>query len=190
SNYKGSGKRKIMRNDCQHHETQMGIRLESWDIDPKWVLYINFGWEQSYIWKEDETLKSDLPNTSGIYVITHLSTDDFLYVGQAENLNKRVANKSHYKLVDIIEILENFGPASYDRSNVLNDMIIYYKEVDEKPFGDNKKRCLIWCESVTIGILKPAFQGNIQDIQMRLWSYGGESMNLKSIRKRKNRFND
>ncbi|MCJ8280791.1 MAG: hypothetical protein MJK14_13100, partial [Rivularia sp. ALOHA_DT_140] len=40
SNYKGSGKRKIMRNDCQHHETQMGIRLESWELDPKWVLYI------------------------------------------------------------------------------------------------------------------------------------------------------
>ncbi|MCJ8281872.1 MAG: hypothetical protein MJK14_18960, partial [Rivularia sp. ALOHA_DT_140] len=39
SNYKGSGKRKIMRNDCQHHETQMGIRLESWELDPKWVLY-------------------------------------------------------------------------------------------------------------------------------------------------------
>ncbi|MCJ8282811.1 MAG: hypothetical protein MJK14_24145, partial [Rivularia sp. ALOHA_DT_140] len=38
SNYKGSGKRKIMRNDCQHHETQMGIRLESWELDPKWVL--------------------------------------------------------------------------------------------------------------------------------------------------------
>ncbi|MCJ8280230.1 MAG: polyketide synthase dehydratase domain-containing protein, partial [Rivularia sp. ALOHA_DT_140] len=33
-------KRKIMRNDCQHHETQMGIRLESWELDPKWVLYI------------------------------------------------------------------------------------------------------------------------------------------------------
>ncbi|MCJ8281581.1 MAG: hypothetical protein MJK14_17405 [Rivularia sp. ALOHA_DT_140] len=28
-----------MRNDCQHHETQMGIRLESWELDPKWVLY-------------------------------------------------------------------------------------------------------------------------------------------------------
>ncbi|MCJ8280541.1 MAG: hypothetical protein MJK14_11715, partial [Rivularia sp. ALOHA_DT_140] len=29
----------FMRNDCQHHETQMGIRLESWELDPKWVLY-------------------------------------------------------------------------------------------------------------------------------------------------------
>ncbi|MCJ8280327.1 MAG: ParA family protein, partial [Rivularia sp. ALOHA_DT_140] len=27
--------------DCQHHETQMGIRLESWELDPKWVLYEN-----------------------------------------------------------------------------------------------------------------------------------------------------
>ncbi|MCJ8283061.1 MAG: phycobiliprotein lyase, partial [Rivularia sp. ALOHA_DT_140] len=46
-NYKGSGKRKIMRNDCQHHETQMGIRLESWELDPKWVLYRDRGFATS-----------------------------------------------------------------------------------------------------------------------------------------------
>lgn len=43
SNNKGSGRRKIMSNDCQNHETQMGIVLVNRAIDLKWVLYV-FMW--------------------------------------------------------------------------------------------------------------------------------------------------
>jgi hypothetical protein len=38
SNYKGSGDWKIMNNDCQNHETHMGVELINWGIDLKWVL--------------------------------------------------------------------------------------------------------------------------------------------------------
>jgi hypothetical protein len=38
SNYKGSGDWKIMNNDCQNHETHMGVELINWGIDVKWVL--------------------------------------------------------------------------------------------------------------------------------------------------------
>ena len=29
-----------MKNDCQNHQTQMGIRLVTYKINTKWVLYI------------------------------------------------------------------------------------------------------------------------------------------------------
>lgn len=154
------------------------------DEERKIDLTSDFGWEQGCLWKENEVLKSDLPNISGIYVIKHLYESEFLYVGQSKEIKVRL-RKSHHKLADIIEIFENFALANFDRNNVIRDIIVYYKEVDKQDFGTSLQRCLIWCESLTIGILKPIYQENIKDIQEKLWDYGGMHMNLKSLKRKK-----
>lgn len=154
------------------------------DEEGKIDLTLDFGWEQGYLWKENEVLKSDIPNISGIYVIKHLYESEFLYVGQSQKMKVRL-RPSHHKLGDIIEIFENFTLGCFSRDNVINDIIIYYKEVDDQDFKTSLKRCLIWCESLTIGILKPIYQENIEDIQKKIWDYGGMHMNLKSLKRKK-----
>jgi hypothetical protein len=43
-------------------------------------------------------------------------------------------------------------------------IVVYHKEVSEKDFNNSLKRSLIWCESITIGLLKPLFQDDISDV--------------------------
>ncbi|WP_414574930.1 hypothetical protein [Anabaena sp. CCY 9402-a] len=135
-------------------------------------LVSDFGWEEGYLWEENESINCNLPNISGIYVVKHLYISEFLYVGESGNIYKRIKN-SHTKLSAIIEILRSYSPlGGFDRDSIANDLIIYFKEVDKEDFGAPIKRCLIWCEALTIGILRPIYQHNVEDIRNFLERYG------------------
>lgn len=125
-----------------------------------------FGWEESWVWEGVEKWKwdSNLPKKSGVYVFVNEIDGEFLYVGQAKNLYKRVCNPSHHKLKWIINHYKD-SPFYYgNMTNVVNDILVYYKEVNARDFNNSLKRSLVWCESITIGILRPAFQSNTSDI--------------------------
>jgi hypothetical protein len=120
-----------------------------------------FNWEGDYLWSREF---DPPPNKAGVYIYIHEGTDDFLYVGQTKNIGRRAFNVNHHKLKWIINRLENFPYASYDRSSVYDNIYVYYKEVKSGDFCNSLKRSLIWCECITIGLLKPVFQDDISDI--------------------------
>jgi hypothetical protein len=120
-----------------------------------------FGWKGCYLWGVEYDIP---PRTAGIYVYSHEWEKEFLYVGQTTNIRNRAFNKSHHKLSWIIKKFEDFPFAYYDQSNVDRDIYVYYKEVKEQYFNNSLKRSLIWCEALTIGLLKPEFQDDISDI--------------------------
>lgn len=129
-------------------------------------LLSSFGWEEFRIDLDMTTWKwsSELPKKAGVYALFNEIERSFLYVGQAKNLHKRVCNPSHHKLEWIINRYEEYPFYYGDRSNPINDIIIYCKEVNENKFNTSLGRSLIWCESITIGVLRPAFQNKTSDI--------------------------
>ncbi|MBD1834900.1 hypothetical protein H6F61_19910 [Cyanobacteria bacterium FACHB-472] len=130
-----------------------------------WLLRI-FGWEKSWISEEvgiRARWDSDLPNTSGVYVFVNEFDGSFLYVGQAANIYKRVCNKNHHKLKWIINHFES-NPLYCGNTSAIDDILVYHKKVNNRDFNNSLKRSLVWCESITIGILKPVFQDETSDI--------------------------
>lgn len=121
----------------------------------------DFGWEGDYL---SAVEFGDTPKTPGVYVYLYELENKFLYVGQTRNITKRAFNINHHKLEWIIDRLGNNPFANSDSNDVFNDIYVYYKEVDAEEFNNSLKRSLIWCEALTIGLLKPVFQDNISDI--------------------------
>ncbi len=120
-----------------------------------------FGWERDYL---SAVEFGGTPKTPGVYVYFYELESEFLYVGQSENITKRAFNRNHQKLAWIVERLETHPFSDSYGSNASDDMYVYYKEVDAKDFNNALKRSLIWCEALTIGLLKPIYQDDISDI--------------------------
>lgn len=93
-------------------------------------LYYMPGWESSH-WLQ---IEENIPADPGIYVIVHEAEKATLYVGQAQNLRKRVLSPRHHKIPKILEMYRAEGtyshrrdfPLHHDTNCVDYDVIIFW----------------------------------------------------------------
>jgi hypothetical protein len=126
-------------------------------------LLTDFNWYCNFLCDRDYR---ELSNNPGVYIFVDDDYPDrFLYVGQSENIGNRAFNpQTHHKLSWIIDLLDNWPFRYSNYEPAYERIVVYHKEVSEKDFNNSLKRSLIWCESITIGLLKPLFQDDISDV--------------------------
>jgi len=142
-------------------------------------LYYMPGWESS-CWLQTEENNENIPTDPGIYVIAHEAEKPALYVGQSENLRNRILNPRHHKIPKILEMYRAKGdyshredfPLRHDRDIVEYEIIVFWKIAKEPYYNDSLRKTLIWYESLTIGLLCPIMQGDLEDIEKTIWAVG------------------
>lgn len=139
-------------------------------------LYYMPGWESSH-WLQ---IEENIPADPGIYVIVHEAEKATLYVGQAQNLRKRVLSPRHHKIPKILEMYRAEGtyshrrdfPLHHDTNCVDYDVIIFWKIVEKPYYNGSLSKTLVWYEALAIGLLCPIMQGDLEDIEKTIWAVG------------------
>jgi len=113
-----------------------------------------------------------LPQNPGIYVVIHEHETPALYVGQSTNIKRRVSNRAHHKISEVISLFETAPFGRHNKGNAKSEILIYWKELPPSCRDENINRWLVWCESIAIGFLCPLMQGATLDIIEKNWALG------------------
>lgn len=138
-------------------------------IRVNWDDLVLFGWDSCYLSMFEY---ASIPNDPGIYVVIHEWEKPVLYVGQSTNLKRRITDRNHHKISKIIELWENAPMGYHDKGNVLGEMRVFWKPIKPPYYNGSLEKNLVWCESITIGLLCPILQSRADDVKGQEWAIG------------------
>jgi hypothetical protein len=125
-----------------------------------WAELPSFRWREEYLDSLD-----DIPAQPGVYVLAHEFDSRALYVGQSRDLGSRIHRDRHRKIRQLIRLYESAMAGYHDRGNPAGEIRVFYKLVEQPYPAFSLQQMLVWCESVSIGLLCPLAQGNTAELE-------------------------